>query len=367
MSLPFSKTFSGRSVFVTGHTGFKGSWMCLWFKHLGAEVTGYALEPPTNPNNFTISEVQNLLVKHYQADIRNQEMLHRAMIEAEPDFVFHLAAQSVVNLGYQLPFETYEVNTLGTASVLEGVRKLKKPCVVVIVTSDKCYENREQVWGFRESDPFGDNDPYGGSKGAAEIVVRSYRHSYFHPDQLARHQIKLASARAGNVIGGGDWTSDALVVDLVRAITQGQSVRLRQPEACRPWQHVLQALSGYLMLASRLAESDLPELCSGWNIGPLPGNELPVWKVAEIFFNEWGRGSWENAMDPNTKREAQVLRLCIDKALWKLGWRPGWGISESLEKTAHWYKQYLNKPGSMQELCFAQIGQYEETLESVLP
>jgi len=340
--------------------------LCLWLKQLGAEVTGYALDPPTNPNNFTVSRVDECLARSHIADIRDETALHRALADASPDIVFHLAAQSVVRESYRIPRETFEVNTIGVASVLDGVRKLDKPCIVVVVTSDKCYENLEQVWGYRESDPFGDHDPYGGSKGAAEILIRSYRHSFFPPERLYEHGIKLASARAGNVVGGGDWTEAALIVDVMQSLIDGTPVKLRNPGSFRPWQHVLQALSGYLTLAARLAESDDPEYCSGWNIGPLPGNELPVKEVVDLFFAEWGRGSWSDTSTAGEPREANILRLSIDKALWRLGWQPAWDIHETLRQTARWYQAYLEESGSMQSLCLQQISEYEQAFEKLV-
>ena len=366
MSSKFAETFAGRSVFVTGHTGFKGAWLCMWLKRLGAEVTGYALDPPTNPNNFTISRVSECLAMHHIADVRDESTLHAALADAKPDIVFHLAAQSVVRESYRIPRETFEINTIGVASLLDGVRKLDKPCIVVVVTSDKCYENLEQVWGYRESDPFGDHDPYGGSKGAAEILTRSYRHSFFPPDRLSDHGVKLASARAGNVIGGGDWTEAALIVDVMRALVDGKPVELRNPGAFRPWQHVLQALSGYMTLAVRLSESDDPEFCSGWNIGPLPGNELPVREIVDLFLSEWGRGSWTDTSTSGEPREANILRLSIDKALWRLGWQPAWNVHETLRQTARWYKKYLEEPESMRKLCIEQISEYEDAFERLI-
>lgn len=364
MNTDFTNSFRDRSVFVTGHTGFKGSWLCLWLNHLGARVTGYALEPPTHPNNFTVSGIGDILHDHYQADIRNEKILHEALRKAAPDVIFHLAAQSIVRKGYQIPRETFDVNVMGSVSLLDGIRNLKQPCVVVIVTSDKCYRNREQIWGYRESDPFGDYDPYGGSKGAAEIAVRTYRHSYFPPERLGQHGVKLASARAGNVIGGGDWTADALIVDVVRALSTRQPVQLRNPESIRPWQHVLQALSGYVTLAARLLESDQAELCSGWNIGPLPGNELPVKDVVELFLKEWGNGGWEDMRQAKQPHEAVTLRLCIDKALWRLPWKPGWDTAQAVRHTARWYKRFLTRPDTMQAFSLEQIAEYEAILKA---
>ncbi len=362
MNFPFEKTFNGRSVFVTGHTGFKGSWLCLWLNRLGAKVSGYALEPPTDPSHFAVANVREVLANHHQADIRDEDTLCSAMQEADPDVVLHLAAQSVVRESYRIPRETFDVNVMGTASVLECVRRLDKPCTVVCVTSDKCYENREQLWGYRETDPFGDHDPYGASKGAAEILIRSYRHSFFDPHRLSEHGVKLASARAGNVIGGGDWTREALIVDIVNALSEEEPVQVRKPNAYRPWQHVLQALSGYLTLAARLLESDNPELCSGWNIGPLPGYELSVGEVVEHFLLEWGTGSWIDVGDSNQPHEATLLNLAIDKAMRKLDWRPCWTAQEAIRQTARWYRQYFNETNSIRPLSERQIVEYEAAM-----
>ncbi|WP_166824801.1 CDP-glucose 4,6-dehydratase [Thalassoroseus pseudoceratinae] len=360
MEMPFDGVFNGRKVFVTGHTGFKGSWLCLWLNRLGAEVVGYALAPPTNPSHYHVANVYDVLVKNYEADIRDFETLNNAMQETQPDIVLHLAAQTVVRESYRIPRETFDINAVGTASVLDAVRELKRPCVALCITSDKCYENVEQLWGYRETDAFGDHDPYGGSKGAAEIVVRSYRHSFFAPERLNQHGVKLASARAGNVIGGGDWTSDALIVDLVKSLENSQPVELRNPHAYRPWQHVLQALSGYLTLVQRLLQTNDTTLCDGWNIGPLPGNELSVRGVVETFLEEWGTGSWRDVSHPDQLREATLLHLAIDKAMWRLPWKPCWTVQETLQKTAQWYKAWFEGPSSMRDVSLAQIEEYEQ-------
>jgi CDP-glucose 4,6-dehydratase len=239
MVAALSRAFSGRAVFVTGHTGFKGSWLALWLKHLGARVYGYALQPPSEPNNFAVSGVREILTEHWHGDVRDGLKLENALRTAAPDVVFHLAAQALVRESYVTPRETFDVNVLGTASVLEAVRVLKRPCVVVVVTSDKCYENREQPVGYQEADALGGHDPYSASKGAAEIVTAAYRRSFFHPELLDRHGVKMASARAGNVIGGGDWAKDRIVTDMVTALAAGQPVPVRSPWAVRPWQHVL--------------------------------------------------------------------------------------------------------------------------------
>ncbi len=360
MVTPFDGVFSGRRVFVTGHTGFKGSWLCLWLNRLGADVVGYALSPPTTPSHYDVANVNDVLVKSYEADIRDYETLSSAMQDAQPDIVLHLAAQTVVRESYRIPRETFDINAVGTASVLDAVRSLNRPCVTLCITSDKCYENVEQLWGYRENDAFGDHDPYGGSKGAAEIVVRSYRHSFFAPDRLEQHGVKLASARAGNVIGGGDWTSDALIVDLVKSLETNEPVELRNPHAYRPWQHVLQALSGYLTLVQKMLQSDDASYCEGWNIGPLPGNELSVRGVVETFLEEWGTGSWRDVSHPDQLREATLLHLAIDKAMWRLPWKPCWTVQESLQKTARWYKAWFEGPESMRDYSLSQIAEYEQ-------
>jgi len=355
----FNNAFAGKSVFVTGHTGFKGSWLCLWLSRLGAKVTGFSIDLPTVPNQFSESNVKELLDSHIISDVRDQKKVEQAIRRSEPDLVLHLAAQTVVMEGYREPFETFSTNVMGTASVLEAVRVLNRPCSVVVVTSDKCYENREQVWGYRESDPMGEKDPYGGSKGAAELVVRSYRESFFPTSKISQHGIKVASARAGNVIGGGDWTEDALIVDVVNSLAKGEPVRIRNPESFRPWNHVLQALSGYLTLSEKLMETDDPVYCSGWNIGPLPGNEIPVHEVVELFLEQWGEGSWIDASNLNAPREARILRLAIDKAIWELKWKPVWDVRETIRQTARWYRHRQGNQGAMQKFSLSQIEHYE--------
>jgi CDP-glucose 4,6-dehydratase len=362
MDFAEQRIFEGKRVFLTGHTGFKGSWLALWLHSLGAEVTGYALDPPTDPNHFTVADVGSVLQTHHVADIRDESLLTAAMQQADPDLVMHLAAQTVVRTGYQIPRETYDINVMGTIGVLDAIRSLNRPCAALMVTSDKCYENLEQVWGYREEDALGEHDPYGGSKGAAEIAIRSYRHSFFDPSRVAEHGVRLASARAGNVIGGGDWTKHALIVDVFQALAAGQSIEIRSPRALRPWQHVLQCLSGYLTIGAKLLQSNDGEYCSGWNIGPMPGNELPVQKVVEHFIECWGYGEFVDVSDPNQLAEANILRLCIDKAIWKLGWRPRWSTCESLAKTVQWYRSYLQNPHCIRDVSLSQIADYQHAL-----
>lgn len=360
ISAGYRNEFRGRSVFVTGHTGFKGAWLCLWLHRLGARVTGYSLAAPTQPNLFDICNVAQLLHADHRADIRDEARLMAAIRQAKPDVVLHLAAQSVVREGYETPRETFDVNVMGTVSILEGVRKLQHACTMIAVTSDKCYENREHVWGYRECDPMGEKDPYSASKGAAELAIHSYRESFFPPERLNEHGVKLASARAGNVIGGGDFTRDALIVDTINALAAGRPISLRNPHALRPWNHVLQALSGYLTLAARMLQSDDPTLAGGWNFGPLPGNELPVREIVEHLIDQWGSGRWFDASDPKQPHESQVLRLSIDKAMWRLGWRPRWSVQRALHETVRWYQAYFAGERDLARLCLEQIARYEQ-------
>jgi CDP-glucose 4,6-dehydratase len=355
----FRRALAGRSVFITGHTGFKGSWLALWLHSLGTRVTGYSLAPPTEPSNFVGSKVQDLLAGHHEADIRDAARLDEALREADPDVVFHLAAQPLVLPSYEAPRETFDVNVIGTAGLLDAVRRRNKPCAVVVVTSDKCYENREQVWGYREIDPMGGHDPYSASKGAAEIVVAAYRRSFFPPSRLAEHGVSLASARAGNVIGGGDWARDRIVVDAVQSLVAGRPVPVRNPNAVRPWQHVLEPLAGYLTLAARMLESPDPGWCEAWNFGPMPGQELPVRRLVEGLLSAWGGGSWTDMSDPGRPHEANLLRLNIDKSLTRLGWRPVWESGEAIARTARWYRRFYDgRNADMARACREDIEAY---------
>ena len=269
----------GRRVFLTGHTGFKGGWLALWLQRLGADVTGYALDPPTTPSLFAVARV-GAGMRSIINDIRDAETLAQAMREAQPEIVIHMAAQPLVRYSYQAPVETYATNVMGTVHLLEAVRQTDSVRAVVNVTSDKCYENREWVWGYRENEPMGGYDPYSNSKGCAELVTAAYRNSYFNPAQYSQHGVALASARAGNVIGGGDWAEDRLIPDILRAIAAGEAVNIRSPHAIRPWQHVLEPLSGYLLLAQRLIE-DGPAHAEGWNFGPSEEDARPVQWIVE--------------------------------------------------------------------------------------
>jgi CDP-glucose 4,6-dehydratase len=363
MTSELALALRGKNVLVTGHTGFKGSWLTIWLERLGARVTGYSMAPPTTPSNFEVSRVRELLASHHEGDIRDGERLRKAVAASDPAVIFHLAAQPLVRESYDHPRETLEVNVIGTASLLDAVTARGKPCAVVIVTSDKCYENREHIWGYRETDHLGGHDPYSASKGAAEIVVSAYRRSFFPLDRVAEHGVRLASVRAGNVIGGGDWAQGRLVPDIVRSIASGRAAPLRNPDAVRPWQHVLDPLGGYLLLASRMLSQSDPALCDAWNFGPIPGDDVPVARLAEWVIKAWGSGSIGDARRPDQPHEARSLRLSIDKAVAYLGWRPRWGVREAVERTVAWYARHARTGESMLETCVEQIADWERQPE----
>ena len=350
--------FSGRSVLLTGHTGFKGSWLALWLHRLGAQVTGYALDPPTDPSNFEASSVSQVLTADHRADIRDRERFARVVRDCRPDVVLHLAAQSVVLDGYRQPVDTFEVNVVGTAVVLDAMRTIDHPCAVVVVTSDKCYANDESGRRFTEGDPLGGDDPYSASKAGTELVAAAYRRSFFPPEDLDRHGVAVATARAGNVIGGGDWTPHGVVADIVRSIGRGEPVRLRRPAAIRPWQHVLEPLAGYLTLAARLSGPERATYCDAWNFGPEPEDEATVAALTDRILAEWGTGSWFDDSRPDDLPEAGVLRLSIEKTASELGWRPRWHLDEAVRRMVGWYRLSAADPSSARRACEADIEAY---------
>jgi CDP-glucose 4,6-dehydratase len=354
--VPNSSFWNGRRVFVTGHTGFKGSWLSLWLEALGADVTGYALEAPTQPNLFGQAKVAGTIRTVY-ADIRDFSRLKNALAESRPEVVIHMAAQSVVKEGYDDPIGTYSSNVMGTVHLLEALRLLGRPCVVVNVTSDKCYANNEWVWGYRENEPMGGRDPYSNSKGCAELVTTAYRESFFPPSLHARHGIALASARAGNAIGGGDWTRDQLIPDLIRAFIDGRPCLIRNPSAIRPWQFVLEPLRGYLQLAERLAE-DPCRYASGWNFGPADADARPVSWIADHLARLWGNhAAWSQDSSAHP-REARFLKLDASKAKVELGWHPVSPLSLALEWIVEWY-QALQSGADIRCHTRKQIERYE--------
>lgn len=356
------KALRGRRVLVTGHTGFKGSWLTIWLASLGAEVSGLALPPEPGPSFFTDAKLDGLC-RSILGDVRHLGTIEEVVRGARPEVVFHLAAQPLVRRSYQEPVFTLETNVMGTANVLEAIRRAAQPCAVVVVTSDKCYENREWTFAYRENDQLGGHDVYSASKAATELVVQTYRRSFFPPARLTEHRVALASARAGNVIGGGDWAQDRIVPDAIRALSAGQSITLRNPRAVRPWQHVLEPLSGYLLLAARLldeADAGRGRFCEAWNFGPLPDSAQSVEAIVRLLVEAWGSGSWSAVAQPHAPHEAGLLRLAIDKATAILGWSPRWGLREAVQATATWYREHQAAPGAeaLRALTERQIEDY---------
>jgi CDP-glucose 4,6-dehydratase len=345
--------WKGKKVFITGHTGFKGSWLSLWLQDMGAIVKGYALEPNTKPNLFTQAKVSKNMVSEI-GDITDLKHLSVSMCTFDPEVLIHMAAQPLVRFSYQEPVLTYATNVMGTVNVLEAARNCRSLKAIVSVTTDKCYENKEWAWGYRENEPMGGHDPYSSSKGCAELVTAAYRKSYFSDTNSAF----LASARAGNVIGGGDWAEDRLIPDILRAFEKNESVIVRNPLATRPWQHVLEPLSGYLVLAQHLYE-DGSRYAEGWNFGPKDEDCKPVSWILDKMVTKWGNGaSWE--LDKNNNpHEAGYLKLDCSKAVEKLNWLPKWNLENTLENIINWHQNYLLGK-NIQEQCLLEIAKYQK-------
>jgi CDP-glucose 4,6-dehydratase len=342
----------GKKVFLTGHTGFKGGWLSLWLTSMGAKVTGYALSPNSFPNFYEVTKMQGEIETSFVDDIRDLEKLKTAMFKSKPEIVIHMAAQPLVRYSYTNPVETYSTNVMGTVHLLESIRELDCVRATVIITTDKCYENKEWVWGYRENDPMGGFDPYSNSKGCAELVTSAYRQSFF--STLIHNG--LASARAGNVIGGGDWSVDRLIPDAIKAFEASRPLMIRNPLATRPWQHVLEPLSGYIVLAQALYR-DGPAFASSWNFGPGEEDNRSVQDVVNLIISQWGQSAkWEKE-GSEQPHEAGLLKLDCSKARLQLGWIPKWGIEVAVEKTVSWQK-YFQSNANMQELSLAQINQY---------
>ncbi len=343
--------WKGKRVLLTGHTGFKGSWLALWLSRLGAEVTGYALEPPTDPALFELVDLQGRLAAHHLADIRDARRLRQVVDATRPEIVFHLAAQPLVRASYRQPLETLEANVMGTANLLEALRGRGEVRAVVVITSDKCYENREWLWPYRENEALGGHDPYSASKAAAEIVTTAYRRSFFESGDCA-----VATARAGNVIGGGDFAEDRLLPDLFRASAAGDTLHLRYPEAVRPWQHVLEPLRAYLMLAERLCDSG-SDYAGAWNFGPEEADICTVREVVDSLAERIPELRWSEDRIPQP-HEAGLLRLDSSQARQRLGWRPVWRLDKALEATADWYLAW-QQGQDLAALTEAQLQHYE--------
>lgn len=345
--------WAGKRVFVTGHTGFKGAWLAHWLKTLGAEVTGYALAPPTEPNLFTAADIV-AGIKHVVGDLRDAGTLKTSLTEARPEIVLHLAAQPLVRYSYEAPEETFAINVMGSLNLLEAIRACDSVTAVVGVTTDKCYENREWHWGYRENEPLGGHDPYSASKACTEILLACYRRSFLS-DRLS-----LASARAGNVIGGGDWGVDRLVPDMMRSFAAREEVLIRNPSAIRPWQHVLDALSGYLCLAEKLAGPEGRCFAQAWNFGPGTDSEVTVADLARRLQGLWGAGARLQLADRKSgPHEATFLKLDSAKARAELGWAPRWGVDQALQATAEWYRAHAAGAGDLTDLMTAQIAAHQ--------
>ena len=352
----FDNFYKGKRILVTGHTGFKGSWLSIWLHELGAEVIGVALEPFSQKDNFVLSGIGTKIKADLRDDIRDGQKLKDIFSEYQPEIVFHLAAQPLVRLSYEQPVETYEVNVIGTIHVMEAIRNTPSVKVGVMITTDKCYDNKEQLQGYKETDPFGGYDPYSSSKGACEIAIQSWRRSFFNPtDYGKKHTVSLASVRAGNVIGGGDWALDRIIPDCIRALETGKVIDIRSPKAVRPWEHVLEPLSGYMILAQKMWDNPTG-YCEGWNFGPEADSISTVWEVATELIKNFGFGELKDSSDSNTVHEAKLLMLDINKVKAKLGWKPRMNMQQCMELVADWYKRYQKE--DVYQICIDEINQF---------
>ena len=354
----FDNFFNGKRVLVTGHTGFKGSWLSIWLNELGAKVVGIGLAPYSEKDNFVLSGIGNKIEADIRADIRDAQKMKEIFTEYQPEIVFHLAAQPLVRLSYDIPVETYESNVMGTIHIMEAIRATKSVKVGVMITTDKCYDNCETLDGYVETDPFGGYDPYSSSKGACEIAIQSWRRSFFNPEDYGKkHTVSLASVRAGNVIGGGDWSKDRIIPDCIRALEEGRVINIRSPKAVRPWEHVLEPLSGYMLLAKLMWENP-KKYCEGWNFGPEAEGVSTVWEVASEVIKNYGSGELKDSSDPNAVHEANLLMLNINKAKSKLGWYPRMNIQQCIELVVDWYKRYQTE--DVYALCVEEINKFTE-------
>ena len=361
MSESLLRNYRNKKVLITGHTGFKGSWLSVWLHMLGAELTGYALDPLTPDDNFVLSGMQHKMHDN-RGDIRDLQHLSRVFETAKPELVFHLAAQPLVGRSYENPVETYETNVMGTMNVLECIRNTPETKVGVIITTDKCYENKEWIWGYRENDSLGGYDPYSSSKACVELLVSSYRESFFNTLEDQDKKKFIATVRAGNVVGGGDWSKDRIIPDCIRSLEKNQSITLRNPHAIRPWQHVLEPLYGYLLLAIRMAEGE-KNVTGAWNFGPESESMIEVEKIVQKVIKHWGKGTYSSLKSKQKFHETNMLCLDISKAKRELQWNPAWSIEKTIELTVEWYRQYHEE--DVYSICTRQINQYLEDLSKM--
>lgn len=347
-----------KTVLITGHTGFKGSWLSIWLNEMGAKVIGYSLDPHTKYDNFVLSNISNKIID-IRADIRDNNKIESIFKIYKPEIVFHLAAQPIVRLSYKNPKETYETNVMGTLNILECIRQNDYTKVGIFVTTDKCYENKEQIWGYRESDALGGYDPYSSSKACSELIVSSYRSSFMNTDKIEFHQKNISTVRAGNVIGGGDWSDDRLIPDCIKILqapgSQEKFIKIRNPNAIRPWQHVLEPLSGYILLAEKMYCNGR-EYSGAWNFGPNMDSILNVWDIAKMVVQKYGSGKLKDVSNINEPHEAKLLCLDISKSRFILGWKPKLSIEQAIDMTVDWYKNY--KSQNAYDLCVKQIDVY---------
>ena len=352
----FDNFYRGKRILITGHTGFKGSWLSIWLQRLGAEIIGVGLEPYSSKDIFVLSGIGKMIEADIRADIRDLDKMKHIFAEYQPEIVFHLAAQPLVRLSYDIPVETYQTNVMGTINVMEAIRATESVKVAVMITTDKCYDNKEQLTGYKEDDPFGGYDPYSSSKGACEIAIQSWRRSFFNPDDYGKeHHVSLASVRAGNVIGGGDWAKDRIIPDCIKALEAGNPIEIRSPQAVRPWEHVLEPLSGYMLLAQRMWEQPT-QYCEGWNFGPEQESVSTVWDVATELVKNYGKGELRDSSNQNAVHEAKLLMLDITKVKTRLGWQPRLNIHQCLSFVADWYKRYQNE--DVYRLCLEEINKF---------
>lgn len=352
----FDEFYKGKRVLITGHTGFKGSWLSIWLRELGADVIGVANASFSDRDNFVLSGVGNKIKADIRADIRDGQRMKDIFAEYRPDIVFHLAAQPLVRLSYDIPVETYEINVMGTINIMEAIRATESVKVGIMITTDKCYDNCETLEGYVETDPFGGYDPYSSSKGACEVAIQSWRRSFFNPaDYGKKHTVSLASVRAGNVIGGGDWALDRIIPDCIRALEEGRVIGIRSPKAVRPWEHVLEPLLGYLMLAKKMWNSPT-DFCEGWNFGPEAEGVSTVWEIATELIKNYGIGELKDFSEPGAVHEANLLMLNINKAKTRLGWKPRMNTQQCIQLVVDWYKRYRDE--DVYALCMEEISRF---------